>query len=426
MIKPFYPPDIGTTLPLHTTAGALALLGTNSTQSFAVDRLIKSGAIILGKASLSEWSYYMSSAAPSGFSAVRGQVVSAHGGMIDPLGSSTGSAVALTAGLAALTVGTETMGSIISPAQKASVVGMRPSTGLVSRNAVAPIAEPWDAVGVMAKTVADAAALLTGLAKEGDPSDHFYKELSALGAYGSDFSANLSATALNGKTCVFLNMISQLDMFNDTQLLAFYGPMQTITAAALSAAGCNVSVMRKAFDGQTHGTEFQSSLVMGAKYDLDDYLRSVSNRPYSGESNPYAPKQGQVTSLASLVAWNAAQPSVRVPYGQDLLSAAASSGATREQYDALVAKLRNNTRAFLSSVFSTVDLVFAYGDVLGVVAAAGYPAMTIPFGLDATGAPSGPILVGKQGKDAELLGYAYALEQAGQKYKLGRVKPGTG
>ena len=130
--------NIGTGDRLRTTAGAAALSGARCDRdAHLVAGLREAGAIILGKTNLSEWAYWMSYVAPSGYSAIGGQVVCPYGAGIDPFGSSTGSAVAVTANLAAITVGTETAGSIVAPSSRASVVGMRPTLGLVSRDRVA-------------------------------------------------------------------------------------------------------------------------------------------------------------------------------------------------------------------------------------------------------------------------------------------------
>jgi amidase len=150
-----------------TTAGAAALREWRPRRdAFLVARLRQAGAIILGKTNLSEWANYTDPCLPNGYSAVGGQTHSAYG-PFDPSGSSTGSAVAVTANLAPLSVGSETQGSIIWPARDHSLVGLKPSVGLVSRGGVVPLVDWMDTPGPFGRTVADVAALLTALAAPG-------------------------------------------------------------------------------------------------------------------------------------------------------------------------------------------------------------------------------------------------------------------
>jgi amidase len=190
--------NIGTGDLLHTTAGAAALSSARCDRdAHLVKGLRDAGAIILGKTNLSEWAYWMSYVAPSGFSAVGGQVVCPYGEGIDPFGSSTGSAVAATMNLAAVTVGTETMGSIVSPAARASVVGMRPTLGLVSQDRVVPISDECDTAGPIGRTVTDVAAVLTAMIASPDPRDRHAAR--AEGMHGTDFLEALDQEGLRGK-----------------------------------------------------------------------------------------------------------------------------------------------------------------------------------------------------------------------------------
>src|SRR5215469_13739031 len=155
---------------MPATAGSPALAGAASADAFVVGRLRAAGAVILGKANLSEWANFRSTHPVSGWSTLGGQTVNPHGTGRNPSGSSSGSAAGLAAALAPLAVGTETDGSVLSPAGACGVVGLKPTLGLVSRGGIVPISLAQDTAGPMARCVADAAALLDAMAGP-DPAD---------------------------------------------------------------------------------------------------------------------------------------------------------------------------------------------------------------------------------------------------------------
>ena len=155
---------------MPATAGSPALQRAAAADAFLVGRLRAAGAVILGKANLSEWANFRSRPSSSGLSTLGGQAVNPHGTGRSPSGSSSGSAVAVAAGLAPLAVGTETDGSIVSPAGACGVVGIKPTLGLVSRSGIVPISAAQDTAGPLTRTVADAAVLLTVMAGS-DPAD---------------------------------------------------------------------------------------------------------------------------------------------------------------------------------------------------------------------------------------------------------------
>ena len=156
---------------METTAGSLALLGSKPAKDASVvERLREAGAVILGKTNLSEWANFRSSRSTSGWSGRGGQTKNPYALDRNPSGSSSGSAAAVAANLGAVAVGTETDGSIVSPASCCGIVGLKPTVGLVSRSGIIPIAHSQDTAGPMARTVADAAILLGAMAGP-DPAD---------------------------------------------------------------------------------------------------------------------------------------------------------------------------------------------------------------------------------------------------------------
>src|SRR5882724_3323885 len=161
----FLKDNIATADRLHTSAGSLALKDCVAPRdAFLVARLREAGAVILGKANMTEWANFMTTGMPAGYSSRGGQVINPYGTDLGPGGSSSGSGVAVAAGFCTVAVGTETSGSILSPANQNSVVGIKPTVGLVSRSGIIPIAASQDTAGPLARTVADAAALLGVLA----------------------------------------------------------------------------------------------------------------------------------------------------------------------------------------------------------------------------------------------------------------------
>ncbi|KAH8888022.1 amidase [Thozetella sp. PMI_491] len=189
--------NIATMDKMNNTAGSWALLGSKVPEDSMVARKLRqAGAIILGKDNMSEWAVYRSTNSNNGWSALGGQVYSAYYPKLDPSGSSSGGGVSASLGLALASLGTQTFGSIISPASRNNLVGIKPTVGLVSRYLVIPISEHQDSVGPMARTVTDAATLLSAIAGY-DPKDNY---TSAIPDYDNipDYTAGLDVSALEG------------------------------------------------------------------------------------------------------------------------------------------------------------------------------------------------------------------------------------
>src|SRR5256712_9276354 len=188
--------NIATADAMQTTAGSLALLGSRPPRdAFVVDRLRKAGAVILGKTNLSEWANFRSTASSSGWSGRGGQSLNPYVLDRTPCGSSSGSAVAVAANLAAASLGTETDGSILCPASSNGVVGMKPTVGLTSRAGVIPIAHSQDTIGPFGRTVADAATLL-GAMTGVDPRDS--ATAASEGKFYTDYRQFLDPNGLRG------------------------------------------------------------------------------------------------------------------------------------------------------------------------------------------------------------------------------------
>ncbi len=188
--------NIDTDDKLETTAGSLSLMGSKVPKdAFIVQQLRKAGAIILGKTNLSEWANFRSTRSSSGWSARGGQTKNPYVLDRNPDGSSAGSGVAASANLCSVAIGTETDGSIVCPASANSIVGIKPTVGLVSRSGIIPVAHSQDTAGPMARTVSDTAILLGAMAGI-DPEDHV--TLNSEGKFFKDYTQFLEPHGLKG------------------------------------------------------------------------------------------------------------------------------------------------------------------------------------------------------------------------------------
>jgi amidase len=282
---------------MPATAGSPALRDAESGDAFLVIRLREAGAVILGKANLSEWANFRSPTSTSGWSTLGGQAANPHALDRNPSGSSSGSGVAAAAGLAPLTVGTETDGSILCPASACGVVGLKPTLGLVSRHGIVPVSAAQDTAGPMTRTVADAAALLGVLAGP-DPGDPV---TAAAEGRPADYTAFLDAGALAG---------ARLGVWRD-------GPHEagdTIMAVLDQALGVLRDLGATVVDpvelpgvAGIEGPEWLS-LLHEFKRDINGYLRALPGP---------APR-----SLAELIGFNIRNgPSVLARFGQEIFLA---------------------------------------------------------------------------------------------------------
>ncbi|MDO9260989.1 MAG: amidase family protein, partial [Flavobacteriaceae bacterium] len=273
---------------LPTTAGAFALLDNKNTDdAFIVKRIKENGALILGKVNLSEWAYYFCSGCPVGYSAVGGQTLNPYGRKIfETGGSSAGSGVAVAANFAIAAVGTETSGSILSPASKNSVVGLKPTVGLLSRSGIVPISSTLDTPGPMTKNVIDNAILLAAMNGE-DVEDVVTKNVNR----NNDYLQELTFSSLKGKR---LGVFKQL--LNDS--------IYTKTIRKIKEAGAEIIE----FDPpKVTLNNFSTLLNIDMKNDLPHYLQNFSD------------KNIKIKSVQEVVNFNQLDSLKRAPYRQQLL-----------------------------------------------------------------------------------------------------------
>ena len=370
-----------------TTAGARALDGLRPHRdAFLVSRLRDAGAVVFGKANLSEWANWVDPAMPNGWSGLGGQVRAAFGGG-DPSGSSSGSAVATALALAAGSIGTETSGSILSPSSVAGIVGVKPTRGLVSRTGVVPLAEGFDTAGPMTRSVADAAALLSVLAGT-DPDDAATEQADR---HRTDYVAALAGATLRG---VRLGLSPRL---RD----ALAAPQRAVYDAALATlvdAGA-ILVETEALDEATAlGTTLLGLIPASFRTGLEGYLAWAAPVPASG-----------VRTLADVVRFNREHPEA-VPHGQGLLIASASFPGDAGQVASAAAALRAVQVRAIENAIEGLDALVAPGsDWSNLGASAGCPGVVVPAGL-ADGIPYGLSFHGEPWSEARLLRLAAAFE----------------
>ena len=404
--------NIDTADRMTTTAGSLALEGSRPARdAHVVERLRAAGAIILGKTNLSEWANFRSTHASSGWSGRGGQARNPYALDRTPSGSSSGSAVAVAAAYAPVAVGTETDGSVTSPSAACSLVGMKPTIGLVSRSGIIPIAHSQDTAGPMARSVADLAALL-GAMIGADPRDPATRASKV--APDTDYTKFLDAEGLRGaRIGVARARYTGYSSHADAALADALTAMKDRGAVIVDPADIATA-------GQFDDAEYEV-LLYEFKADLESYLRGL-------------PAGARARTLDGLIAFNRAHAAQEMPYfGQEIFEQAAKKGPlTSAGYRKALAKCRDLSRAKgLDATFAKhrldalvaptqgppalIDLVNGDpgggGSSTSPCAVAGYPAITVPMGY-AFGLPLGLTFMGLAWTEPKLVRYAYAFEQA--------------
>jgi amidase len=414
--------NIDTADQMTTTAGSLALAGSRPARdAFVVERLRAAGAIILGKTNLSEWANFRSSHSSSGWSGRGGQGRNPYATDRTPSGSSSGSAGAVAASYCVVAVGTETDGSVTSPAAACSLVGMKPTVGLVSRSGIIPIAHSQDTAGPMARTVADLATLLTAMA---GVDAHDVATRANPVSPNIDYTRYLDINALKGaRIGVARKRYTGYSTHADAALENALRALKDRGAVIVDPADIATA-------GQFDDAEYEV-LLYEFKADLEAYLRGL-------------PAGARARTLNDLIAFNRAHAAEEMPYfGQEIFEQAAkkgplSSAAYRTARDKC--RLLARTKG-LDATFSThrldalvaptqgppglIDLVngdSGGGSSTSPCAVAGYPAITVPMGY-AFGLPLGLTFMGRAWSEPALIGFAYAFEQATKVRRAPRYLP---
>ncbi len=402
--------NIATVDAMHTTAGSLALLhGRPPADAGVVQRLRQAGAIILGKTNMSEWANFRSTRSCSGWSARGGQTRNPYILDRSPCGSSSGSAVAVAASLCAAAISTETDGSIVCPASVCGVVGIKPTVGLTSRAGVIPISTTQDSVGVHARSVRDAALVLSIIAGE----DRADTATTNCPVRGVDYTEMLDADGLRG---------ARIGVLRGGKMWGYHTGTDQIASDVLALLRAHGAILIDPIEVPPHilaaeEAEFEL-LLTECKQSLHEHL---------------AAWQGELPrTLDDLIAFNIAQNEREMPYfDQEIFHlAAATQGIATPAYHAAYEQSHVQTRIWLETMINThaldawvmpggspawsIDLVNGdhfLGGSAGLAARAGYPLITIPAGM-IHGLPVGITLMAGAWGEAMLIRLAYALEQA--------------
>ena len=408
--------NIDTADRMETTAGSYALVGSKPLRdAFLVERLRDAGAIILGKTNLSEWANIRSFNSSSGWSARGGQTRNPHDPTRTPCGSSSGSGAAVAAGLAPLAVGTETDGSILCPSAMNGIVGVKPTVGLVSRSGIIPISHSQDTAGPMARTVRDAAMLLSVL-RGADPRDPATRAASTHA--GVDYLAHLDRDALRGARIG----VVRADSFG---LRATTKPVLDAAVEAMKRAGAEIIEVDVPNISDFGDAEFEV-LLYELKADLAAYL---AGRP-----------DARVRTLADVIAFNTENADREMPwFEQEIFDLAETKGdledeayvkaladskrlAGEEGIDAVMKEHRLDALVSVSyGPAFLIDLINGdsfTGGSSSPAAVSGYPSISVPAG-DVHGLPIGISFWGRAWSEPKLLGLAYAYEQA----TMARIQP---
>jgi amidase len=388
--------NIDTADRLHTSAGSLALAGSYALKdSFVADALRKAGAVILGKANMTEWANFMANNMPSGYSSRGGQVINPYVATHTPGGSSSGPGVAVAAGLCAAAIGTETSGSILDPASENSVVGIKPTVGLISRTGIIPIAMSQDTAGPMARTVADAAILLGALTGI-DPADPA-TAASADRAY-EDYTVFLDRRGLRGARLGVVRHYGH-EGLSDAEQQLFDAALDVLRAqgAELVDPANLPSVGEKGWRSRVLVHEFKPA--------LNSYLASLG---------PAAP----VRTLAAVIAFNTAHADRCLVHGQAVLESSEATSGTLTEPEYLNSRLEDIRRAGAEGIDAVLAqerldaLVFPGSWGCWVAARAGYPSVCVPAGYMPDGVPMGLTFTGTAWSEGALIRLAYGFEQA--------------
>jgi len=397
--------NIDTADQMYTSAGSLALAEhVPAEDAFVVQRLRDAGAVILGKANLSEWANFRSTKSSSGWSSVGGQTLNPYDTRRSPCGSSSGSAVAVAANLTAVAIGTETDGSVVCPAGINGIVGIKPTLGLVSRSGIIPIAHSQDTAGPMGRTVRDAAILLTAMTGT-DPND----SATATAETHHDYSSNLTADALNEKRIGVIR--SWYGAGSEQRVEDIY----QASVDKMQAAGAVIIDDINIEAGDMYDAEYEV-LLYEFRADLNTYLQS---------------SEAPVTSLADLIAYNEANTeTVMSIFGQEIfLEAEAKGPLTEAAYLEALETSKSISQSVIQNLVAehNLDALIAptngpawlidpiNGDSFGIgssslAAISGYPSVTVPAGFVA-GLPIGVSFVALPWNEKQLIEIAYAFEQ---------------
>ncbi len=368
---------------MATTAGAIALAeNKNTNDAFIVSKLKENGALILGKVNLSEWAYFFCSGCPLGYSAIGGQTLNPYGRrLFETGGSSAGSGVVVAANFAVAAVGTETSGSITSPSSQNSVVGLKPTIGVLSRTGIVPISSTLDTPGPMTKNVIDNAIFLQAMLgydqqDEASTTKNFTLEKSY---------DQIEKTLLEGKRFGVLKGLLSDSIYKNT--------IEKIRNAGAEIIEINPE--RASLPG------FLTLLNIDMKHDLPKYLKQEAD------------KNVKVTSVKDVTVFNRKDSVLRFPYGQQLFEGIVNDTTSLTTLATIKKQLQSNGKKYLQDLDDKkLDAILSINNYhSGVAAVAQYPTLTVPMSYKESGEPISLTFIGLPLSESNLLKVGYAFEQ---------------
>jgi amidase len=386
--------NVDTRDKMHTSGGSIALADSYAPEDSAVAAKLRSaGAVLLGKANMTEWANFMTRNMPAGYSSRGGQVLNPYGpGKHSPGGSSSGSAAAVAANLTALAIGTETSGSILSPASSNSVVGIKPTVGLVSRSGIIPIMFTQDTAGPLSRTVTDAAVLLGVIA---GPDERDPATLAGQGRSCQDYAQFLDRDGLHGARLGVPR--EYYERLGEERTALMDRALEHIRAAGATVVDpVAIPSAKDPWDGTAMLHEFKPAI-----------------NAYLGRLSHHVP----VHTLTELIAYNSAHAARALRYGQLLLMEAdATSGRlTEPEYiDSLIRNFQRSRAEGIDAAMAEhkLDALVSPGNMgAGIAARACYPSVSVPGGYTGEGQPLGVTFTARAWEEPVLIRLAYAYEQ---------------
>jgi len=372
---------------MRTTAGAIALKENSAPDAFITKRLKEESALILGKANLSEWAYYLCTGCPVGYSAVGGQTINPYGRLrFESGGSSSGSGVTVAANYAVAAIGTETAGSILSPSSQNSIVGLKPTIGVLSRSGIVPISSTLDTPGPMTKNVIDNAIMMDALVGY-DQNDSASKRID------QQYVEGIKEASLTGKRFGVITALLQDTLYLEA------------TRNIEKAGGILVEINPE----QLPLPGFLTLLNIDMKNDLPAYLKANASSNIT------------ISNIADAVGFNKKDTVLHVPYGQQLFEGILNDATTVEAFLEIKNNLEDTGRRYFDQSMDEhqLDAVLSINNYHAAYAAvAKYPALTIPMGYTNDGEPEGLTFIGKPLSEKLLLQLAQRYEATSKRRKL--------
>ncbi|KAF5765336.1 putative amidase signature domain-containing protein [Helianthus annuus] len=370
--------NIATKDKLNTTAGSYALLNSVVPRDAGVvNKLRESGAIILGKASMTEWAAFRSSSAPGGWNARAKQAVNPYVATLNPCGSSTGSAISVATNMVTVSLGTETDGSILCPSSANSVVGIKPTVGLTSRSGVIPVSPRQDTVGPICRTVADAVYVLDAIV-------------------GFDIN-DPAATRKASKYIPKGGYLKHLKLGRDNEGLSLLRIWQNGAILIENLEIINFNRIISMINGEDIAVSAEFKLALNA------YLKNLVSSP--------------VRSLSDVISFNKKYADLeRInDYPQDVFLAAQKTNGIGKLEKEVLMNLAKASKCGFEKLMNDNKLdalVTPYSNGSSVLAIGGYPGISVPAGYDKNGRPYGICFGGLKGSEPTLIEIAYGFEQA--------------